>query len=153
MQFSTLLISVAALIPSALGCMNVSVVYTFGTDNAPSNLFISYLDNGGVTCYYNERSPPTGHQLAYPLVANAEGIKLNDTYTGCVYKYSSEIQLDLVEKGYKKSHNVINSYQYEVGVNSPKTVEYTGLYLGDKTVSGGSGDKPEVWTWTTDFFC
>ncbi|TGO07415.1 hypothetical protein BTUL_0279g00110 [Botrytis tulipae] len=153
MQFSTLLISAAALIPSALGCMNVSVVYSLATDAAPSNLFISYLDNGRVTCYYNERSPPTGNQLSYTLSANPEGIELNDTYTGCVYKYSSVIQLDLKSTGDKKKNNVINSYEYDVGVDTPKLSEYTGLYLGDKTSTPASGNQPETWSWTTAFFC
>ncbi|TGO62476.1 hypothetical protein BCON_0019g00110 [Botryotinia convoluta] len=153
MQFSTLLISAAALIPSALGCMNVSVIYTLKTDTAPSNLFISYLDNGRTTCYYNEKSPPTDHQLSYPLSANSKGIELNDTYTGCVYKYSSEIQLDLLSTGNKKKHNVIKSYEYDLGVDTPKLVEYTGLYLGDKKRTPASGDQPETWSWTADFFC
>ncbi|KAF7956975.1 hypothetical protein EAE96_004297 [Botrytis aclada] len=153
MQFSTLLLSAAALIPSALGCMNVSVVYTLQTDKTPSNLLISYLDNGRVTCYYNARSPPTSHELPYTLSAQPDGIELNDTYTGCVHKYTSVIQLDLVSEGNKKKHNVIKSYTYDEGVDTPLLSEYTGLYLGDKTTTDASGDKPEVWSWTADFFC
>ncbi|KAF7916561.1 uncharacterized protein EAE98_010570 [Botrytis deweyae] len=147
MQFSTLLISAATLIPSVLGCMNVSVVYTFETQFEQSNLLISYLDNGRVTCYYNQRNPSPESDTQVPLGANPGKDVVNDTVQGCVDGYESNVKIDLKSTSDKKKHNYIDFYRYTPeGIHS-ETTSYNTLYLGDRE------DNPASWSWTTAFFC
>ncbi|TGO26064.1 hypothetical protein BPAE_0067g00360 [Botrytis paeoniae] len=152
MQFSTLLISAAALIPSALGCMNVSVVYTFKTQFEQSNLLISYLDNGRTTCYYNQRNPYPEKDTNVPLSGNPGKDVVNDTVQGCVDGYGSEVQIDLLSSDDKKN-NFIKFYTYRPEGVDPDSVSYDNLLLGSRKSVAASKDKPETWSWKTAFFC
>ncbi|KAF7900708.1 uncharacterized protein EAF01_008010 [Botrytis porri] len=147
MQFSTILISVAALISSALACMNVSVVYTRETQFEQNNLFISYLDNGRITCYYNQTTPDPEKDTQVPLASNPGKDVVNDTVQGCVHGYESRVRLDLKSDSDKEKHNYIDFYRYTPDGIHSVTTSYNKQFLGTRNDEEGS------WSWTTALFC
>ncbi|THV44734.1 hypothetical protein BGAL_0587g00020 [Botrytis galanthina] len=151
MQFSALLISAAALIPSALGCLNISIVYTFPYHSSGSNLFVEYIDNGVRHCYLNQKSPTVGGPATYSLPPQIAGVGLNDTYQGCSFGMKSEIKLDLVNNKEKKSNNQMMQYTY-INLNNDPT-SYGPFDLGNRTETDAKGDKAATWAWQTSAFC
>ncbi|KAF7936555.1 uncharacterized protein EAE97_007921 [Botrytis byssoidea] len=151
MQFSTLLISAAALIPSALGCLNISIVYTLPYHSSSSNLFVEYIDNGQRNCYLNQQSPTIGGPATYSLPPQSSGVGLNDTYQGCLFGMKTVITLDLVHDKNKKDKNQMVQYTYIDQNNNPSS--YGPFDLGDRIVTDAKGDKAETWVWTTSAFC
>ncbi|KAJ8071868.1 hypothetical protein OCU04_002176 [Sclerotinia nivalis] len=152
MQFSTLLISTVALLPSALACLNVNITYTLQTASSESNIYAQFLDNGRVTCYYNQPNPATGAKEVYALNNNPNNVAVvNDTYQQCVAGYWATFQVDLSDTKDKKGNNKIQSYSYLDQHGQAQS--YTGISLGSRITTAAAGNNPEIWTWLANPFC
>lgn len=146
MQLSTFILSAAAFIPSILACMDVNVTYTRGS--AP-NLFISYMDNGRLTCYYNQSIEAISNTELYTLDSSNKDI-VNDTNQHCVSSYWTSIQLDLADIKDHPKNNVIKYYRY---FHEQDFEEFEDIKLGPKITTAATRDSPEVWTWLAHLWC
>ncbi|ESZ92253.1 hypothetical protein SBOR_7379 [Sclerotinia borealis F-4128] len=146
MQFSTLLLSVAALVPSALACLVIDITYTLQTASSSSKLRATIVDNGGLVCYKDEINPSTASKSLFQLDPNVANVHdVNETFQECVAGYHTKFQVDLSDKNDKKGNNVMESYTYldQFG-NNPS---YGPFGLGARNKIAATSTMPEQWNW------
>lgn len=153
MQFSILLLSAAALVPSALACLNVTIAYTLeGASGTESHLKATFLDNGYVTCYYNIDNPPTSNKAYFKLQPNVANVKtVNETYQQCISTYHAQFQLDLTDTKDKKKNNIMELYEYTDSFGNSQS--YGPMTLGERITTAATGSEPAIWSWKADYFC
>lgn len=148
MQFSNLFLSAAALVPSALACMDVNITYIQG---AKPMIYASFLDNGRITCYYNEPVQSTSTAGTYALNTNNLDVA-NETQQGCVANYWTSFTLDTHDESDHQKNNELLYYRY-VDSNTGALSDYRGIALGDRITTAANGNTPETWTWLAYPFC